>query len=91
MKQVILAVLMLLPIVAKAQIQKIEYFFDQDPGLGKATSVVITEGNEVDMTFTADVSNLSNGLHLPHSSIRSKWPLVIAQFQSLHSARRHRG
>lgn len=46
-------------------IKKLEYFFDKDPGVGKGTSLNISQNTAViDSTFTFDVSALSNGLHI---------------------------
>lgn len=43
---------------------KVEYAFDTDPGVGKATSISLTPDSLIDNTFNLDVSALSNGSHM---------------------------
>lgn len=48
-----------------------EYFIDTDPGIGNAQTISLTAGINInDLTFTANTSGLSNGLH--HLFVRSK-------------------
>ncbi len=50
--------------VTKAQnIVQVEYFFDVDPGFGKATSVQITPAKDITVSFLPDISSLNNGMH----------------------------
>lgn len=45
-------------------INRVEYFFDTDPGFGNAISIPITASpNLEDITHTVDISTLSNGFH----------------------------
>ncbi|HYC86943.1 MAG TPA: T9SS type A sorting domain-containing protein [Chryseosolibacter sp.] len=46
-----------------ANVSKLEYFFDTDPGFGAATDVTITPGTNVNTSFFADASSLSPGVH----------------------------
>jgi hypothetical protein len=75
-----------------ADITRIEYFYDNDPGLGNGTDLAITAGATV--TVTAELSlplNISEGLH--HLYVRAmdsdgKWGLSRVQpfyVPSLHS------
>jgi hypothetical protein len=49
---------------ALADIQKMEYFFDTDPGFGNGKNIPVTAGTKVTATFAPDLTGLSNGLHL---------------------------
>nr|NQU93500.1 PKD domain-containing protein [Bacteroidota bacterium] len=49
--------------LADAEISEIEYFFDADPGPGNGTSVSVSAAKVVDVTFQADLSGLSPGVH----------------------------
>lgn len=44
-------------------VQKIEYYFDEDPGYGMGTTIPFTNGYEVDVEYDIDISALSNGFH----------------------------
>ena len=44
-------------------ITKAEYFFDTDPGFGKATSLSFNPAKEVDIVINLEVSSLENGIH----------------------------
>lgn len=49
----------------ESKVSVAEYFFDTDPGFGNATAIPIsTAGQEVVLTFDADVSGLSDGVHV---------------------------
>lgn len=48
-----------------AQISCVEYFWDNDPGVGKATSLDITPGHELDLNnIEIPTTNLTPGTHL---------------------------
>ena len=52
-------------------ISRVEYFVDNDPGLGNATGVTIIPGQDLpNLGFTIDFSSLSQGVHI--IGIRSK-------------------
>jgi len=53
----------------ESPITKVEYFVDEDPGIGNATNVAITPGKVVDLAFDVDLSNLESGFHF--LSVRS--------------------
>lgn len=44
-------------------ITKLEYYMDSDPGYGLANSVTLSPANIIDKSFTADLTNINNGLH----------------------------
>ncbi len=47
-----------------ANIVRVEYFIDTDPGFGKANSVSLTSGaNLSNLSFTANTSGLNDGVH----------------------------
>ena len=45
-------------------VDRLEYFFDTDPGFGIGVAVSITEGGTIDATFAPDISSLSPGFHV---------------------------
>ena len=49
--------------VMENYITRVEYFWDNDPGLGYGNSVAITQGEEVDANFEADMAGLTKGTH----------------------------
>ena len=57
--------------IAAANVNKLEYFVDTDPGFGSGTDVSITTGsNVVNVAIPVNISALSNGFH--HIYLRSK-------------------
>ncbi len=58
-------------IIPAANVNKLEYYIDTDPGFGNGSNVSITAGADVaDVFYTVDVTGLSNGFH--NIFIRSK-------------------
>lgn len=49
--------------VLNESIKKAEYFFDTDPGYGKATALSFNPATDVDIAISLDVSSLQNGIH----------------------------
>lgn len=45
------------------EVTKVEYFIDNDPGLGLATPVVISSGTNVTQNFIVDLSGAASGFH----------------------------
>ncbi len=77
---------------AQGNINRIEYFFDTDPGFGNGTSVTIATPavNINSLGFNANVATLSNGMHTMYVRSRSaggSWSVttatVIAKVQPL--------
>ena len=70
----------LMPHLATGQtIQYLEYFIDEDPGLGAGTSVPITPGAALDESFLVDVSAISPGFHTVYFRVRDsnqQWSLA---------------
>ncbi|MES2777416.1 MAG: hypothetical protein V4722_24770 [Bacteroidota bacterium] len=68
------------PPPAAANITKVEYFFNGDPGLGSGTQVAIAPGTNLgDLGFTPDVTNLSEGLnrfYVRSCDANGKWSQV---------------
>ncbi len=50
--------------ISRVAAQHVEYWFDQDPGLGKATKVAATVDAEGNVQFEPSVAGLSAGQHL---------------------------
>ncbi|MEP1095885.1 MAG: PKD domain-containing protein [Cyclobacteriaceae bacterium] len=50
---------------AQSDITALEYYIDDDPGVGLGTSVAVTQGQEIDLNFTVPISSmgLSSGVH----------------------------
>lgn len=76
-----------LSITLKAQvISEIEYFFDNDPGVGEATPIDFTSYTQVDQTFTADISTLTKGLHrlfIRAKDSTGRWSLLSSRIFNL--------
>lgn len=51
------------PPVSPEDITELEYFFDDDPGVGLATGITITQGQALDITEIINASSLSDGFH----------------------------
>jgi hypothetical protein len=49
--------------LSSADIVKMEYFLDVDPGFDNATSIPITKSSDINKSFNIDLSNVSNGFH----------------------------
>ncbi len=57
--------LAVLPFQAIGQdVDRLEYFFDTDPGFGSGVPVTITTSTTIDHTFAPDISGLSPGFHV---------------------------
>jgi len=57
---------------AQANINYVEYYLDQDPGIGNATPLSITPATTItNATFTVDVNALSLGVHILGSRART--------------------
>lgn len=51
-------------IIPAANINRLEYFVDTDPGFGNGTAISITPGaNIAEQFFTVDITTLTNGFH----------------------------
>lgn len=45
------------------QINKCEYFFDTDPGVGNGTAIAVTTADSIDLSSVIPINSLSNGFH----------------------------
>ncbi|MCD4692776.1 MAG: T9SS type A sorting domain-containing protein [Calditrichales bacterium] len=54
----------LLNVLQGQNIVYLEYFFDTDPGAGKATNISITPAATIEVNYNVDISGLSNGFHI---------------------------
>ena len=65
-------------------INKMEYFFDTDPGIGHANNIVVTPSTNVSgLNFNADVSTLTNGFHtlfIRSQDANGKWSITNYQY-----------
>ncbi len=63
-------------------ITKLEYFLDNDPGLGNGTSLVITSSSNITKNFTINLNSISSGFHLLYIRAKDnsgKWSIVQTQ------------
>ncbi|MFY0685972.1 MAG: T9SS type A sorting domain-containing protein [Cyclobacteriaceae bacterium] len=60
----LLSMLLLITVMVQAQtLEKAEYFFDDDPGVGNGAAITITPGATIDETVQVDISTLEVGFH----------------------------
>lgn len=79
---VVLCLLIVLPQLEAQQIKYAEYFFDNDPGKGNATSVSITQANTLDANYSISTASLSGGIHFLFFRVKDEyanWSLVNSQ------------
>ena len=65
-----------------ANIKYAEFFFDADPGFGRATEASVTEGQDVSFSLSGNISTLSKGLHTLYVRVKDangKWSLTNTQ------------
>ncbi|MFY7963598.1 MAG: T9SS type A sorting domain-containing protein [Chitinophagaceae bacterium] len=56
----------------QSPVNYVEYYVDQDPGIGKAIPVTVTAGTTItNATFTVDVASLNLGIHILASRART--------------------
>jgi hypothetical protein len=67
----ILFALFSLHVFAQVQIVSGEYFIDSDPGFGSAQTFDITGTNNVSTNFQVPISDLSLGIHVLHTRVKS--------------------
>jgi len=61
----ILVTALLIVTFSQAQdVNRIEYFFDTDPGFGNGIPLTFTPDSMVSVNFTADITGLSHGMHM---------------------------
>lgn len=65
-----------------AQLDRVEYFIDSDPGYGNGTAVTVSPAEQIDADFTIDLSSAAAGFHL--LGVRSRdssgqWSLTFTQ------------
>ncbi|MEO7308984.1 MAG: T9SS type A sorting domain-containing protein [Chitinophagaceae bacterium] len=70
--------------VPVSTIQKLEYFIDTDPGFGNAITIPVTPAVQVsDISFTPNVSSLTNGFHvlfIRSLDANGKWSITNYQY-----------
>ncbi|MFZ4522435.1 MAG: hypothetical protein ACOYNC_12060 [Bacteroidales bacterium] len=81
MRRVFLIILatLSLPGVFGQTINRIEYFFDTDPGYGSAIPVSYSAGSSVTATFNLNTAGLSQGIHVllvRAKNVNGKWSTV---------------
>jgi gliding motility-associated-like protein len=62
-------------------INRVEYYFDTDPGFGNGASIPITPAIDITQNFTIPLSTLSEGFHLMYVRAKSNglWSLPAAK------------
>ncbi|TVR42567.1 MAG: T9SS C-terminal target domain-containing protein [Cryomorphaceae bacterium] len=73
-----IAVLCGLTAAAQTQIVSAEYFINNDPGIGNATTITIAPGQSIQESFDVSVASLGNGIHYLHVRVlneEGKWSL----------------
>jgi gliding motility-associated-like protein len=77
-----LLLLLSLPILAEAQpINRVEYFWDTDPGPGNGTALVFAPATSLTLSPTIPLTSVAEGLHILYFRSRSagKWSLPLAR------------
>jgi len=54
-------------------IRKMEYFFDEDPGIGSGTEITASQTSDVEYSFIADISSLEEELHVLHLRVQDEF------------------
>ncbi|MEE9350045.1 MAG: hypothetical protein V3U80_08365 [Flavobacteriaceae bacterium] len=77
--------------VSPANLVEAEYFIDNDPGVGSANSLAITNGLLVDEVFSIPTGALTNGLHVLHIRVRDEsaadvWSLYHRAYFFIHES-----
>lgn len=66
---------------AQPAINRVEYFYDTDPGMGNGTNIPVTQGvNISNQTAAVNINNLSDGLHnlyIRSRTTNGKWSLTV--------------
>ncbi len=64
---------------AQPNINRVEYFFNTDPGFGNATNVPILASNNIDTGFVANIANLPlglNSMYIRSRDANGKWSVT---------------
>ena len=67
------------PPAGSAEIVKVEYFVDSDPGFGHATDIPVTRQPTIDEAFLLDITNVGFGVHtlyLRAQDTEGNWSMV---------------
>jgi hypothetical protein len=67
------------PLPGAADILQVEYYLDTDPGYGNGTQVAITPSDSLNLSFSADLSDLEPGIHVLYARAlddSSRWSLA---------------
>ncbi len=78
--------ILMLSIASGQQINRAEYFFDTDPGVGNGTSITVTAGDSVDISGSINITGLSTGFHTLF--IRARYNNTGTRMWSLYEGRR---
>ncbi len=67
---------------ASQNITEVEYYIDSDPGFGNGTSVSISAATDLDLSFTSDLSSVSDGVHVLYMRAKDAdgdWSVAMAR------------
>lgn len=81
-KQLIILLAFMVTCLYGQQLTQAEYFFDEDPGFGLATSISITPSEDIEIIESLDISNLSSGFHTLFVRVKNengKWSPVLSK------------
>lgn len=70
------------------QVSQVEYFLDEDPGYGNASSIAIDTGDTIKIVDNIDLSNLENGTHILFLRAKNDqgiWSQTTSQFLTVYS------
>ncbi|MDR2037414.1 MAG: hypothetical protein LBQ60_05775 [Bacteroidales bacterium] len=62
-----------------ANLQQLEYFIDNDPGVGKAEKIALSQQKNTEKSFTVSLDNLSTGFHtlyIRSQNTSGKWSIT---------------
>lgn len=73
MKRIIVLILLInFSLASATNIEKLEYFIDNDPGFGNGTDIPISPDSVITSNFTIDLSGETDGFHFIYSRVKDE-------------------